>query len=96
MPTFLVFKSGVETARIQGADAKALENAIKAAVADVSSFEGSGRKLGDAPVVSGAAAAAGKASGAAAAAAAGGRAGDSGKPTYFSNGQAVSGFVIPV
>ena len=95
MPTFLVFKSGVETARIQGADAKALENAIKAAVADVSSFEGSGRKLGDAPVVSGAAAAAGKASGAAAAAA-GGRAGDSGKPTYFSNGQAVSGFVIPV
>ena len=94
MPTFLVFKSGVETARIQGADAKALENAIKAAVADVSSFEGSGRKLGDAPVVSGAAA--GKALGAAAAAAAGGRAGDSGKPTYFSNGQAVSGFVIPV
>lgn len=48
MPTFIVFKSGREVSRIRGADPKALEAAVKGAVADVSSFEGSGRKLGDA------------------------------------------------
>lgn len=78
MPTFLVFKGGKEIKRIQGADPKSLENAVKAAVSDVSSFSTGGRKLGDAPV--------------AAAASAGGRAlGE--KPTYLRNGQAVSGFV---
>lgn len=55
MPTFLVFKSGKEVARIQGADPKKLENAVKSAVSDVSSFEGGGRKLGDAGAGAGAA-----------------------------------------
>ncbi|KAF1344774.1 Allergen Fus c 2, partial [Delphinella strobiligena] len=35
MPSFLVFKSGKEVARIQGADPKKLENAVKSAVSDV-------------------------------------------------------------
>lgn len=62
--------------RIQGADPKKLENAVKGAIADVSSFEGSGRKLGDVPAV------------APAASAARGQAG--GKPAYLWNGQAVA------
>jgi len=87
MPTFLVFKGGKEVKRIQGADAKALEAAVKAAVADVSSFGGEGRTLGDAPVPAPAVAAGGAGTGA-------GKGAASGKAVYMRNGQAMSRFVL--
>lgn len=77
MPTFLVFKDRREVARIQGADPKALEAAVKNAVSDVTAFSTTGgRTLGEA----------GPASTAGATAAAAG-----GKPVYLRNGQATSG-----
>lgn len=76
MPTFLVFKAGREVARIQGADPKKLEAAVKNAVADVSSFSTTGgRTLGSGPAPTAAPAGASAA----------------GKPTYLRNGQAVVG-----
>ncbi|KAL1301498.1 hypothetical protein AAFC00_005742 [Neodothiora populina] len=81
MPTFLVFKNAREVTRIQGADPKRLEQAVKSATADVSSFEGSGRKLGD---VSASPATATASSDRVGAAAAGGS-------TYLGGGQVTSG-----
>lgn len=80
MPTFLVFKSGREVARIQGADPKKLENAVKAAIVDVSTFEGQGRKLGDVPASVGGGV--------------GGVGGERGGKMYMSGGRAVQGYVF--